>query len=61
LVLQGIVLLSESFLFVNELPWVVIDPRQLPPIGAGRPYVDIVVIFRRNGARDFRRNGTSFG
>ena len=36
------------------------DPRQLPPIGAGRPFVDIVEQLRVNVATSFPRVGPSY-
>ena len=36
------------------------DPRQLPPIGAGRPFVDIVEFLREGVAADFPRVGPSY-
>lgn len=36
------------------------DPRQLPPIGAGRPFVDIVGFLRQNLHASFPRVGSSY-
>ena len=36
------------------------DPRQLPPIGAGRPFVDIVEFLKNGVATDFPRVGPSY-
>lgn len=36
------------------------DPRQLPPIGAGRPFVDIVRFLKEGVAADFPRVGPSY-
>ena len=36
------------------------DPRQLPPIGAGRPFVDIVKFLKEGVAGDFPRVGPSY-
>ena len=36
------------------------DPRQLPPIGAGRPFVDIVEFLKGGVERDFPRVGPSY-
>jgi hypothetical protein len=36
------------------------DPRQLPPIGAGRPFVDIVEFLRQNLHASFPRVGSSY-
>ena len=36
------------------------DPRQLPPIGAGRPFVDIVEFLKEGVAADFPRIGRSY-
>ena len=36
------------------------DPRQLPPIGAGRPFVDIVEFLKDNVAADFPKVGPSY-
>ena len=36
------------------------DPRQLPPIGAGRPFVDIVELLKDGVTADFPRVGTSY-
>ena len=36
------------------------DPRQLPPIGAGRPFVDIVQFLRGSAAEPFPRVGPSY-
>ena len=36
------------------------DPRQLPPIGAGRPFVDIVEFLKEGVAADFPKVGRSY-
>ena len=36
------------------------DPRQLPPIGAGRPFVDIVEFLKDGVVADFPRVGRSY-
>ncbi|MDE0615350.1 MAG: AAA family ATPase [bacterium] len=36
------------------------DPRQLPPIGAGRPFVDIVELLREGAHAEFPRIGPSY-